>query len=125
MEPQTETNDVKSELRLKSKLGLKQQKNDIKAFLSEAKLSEGPAKNYYQQLLQEIKTEIKERKTKTPTVKMPKSALLQLCSIYAPTLKFSKEALGFLEQVIKIETAQVFKKLKIFANMRNSKTIKV
>ena len=121
--------ELSSELSFKSKLGLKEEKKKLQQFLETEVPETSQAREYYEDVLSGIKKELKERKAKakqkTPVTKMPKEALSKLCAIYAPGLKFSKEALKFLEEIIRIETCQVFKRLKTLAAQRNAKTIKV
>ena len=129
---QTKTNaqdEISSELKLRSKAGLHIDRESFEEMLQKVKGQGTPAEHYYKTVLKQIDTELEERaqKKKKPEqneVHMPVSALKKLCTMYAPTLKFSKEALTFLEEIIKIETCQVFKRLKTLAGQRGAKTIK-
>ena len=120
-------NELSSELCLKSKLGLKQEKKKLRQFLETEVPENSKAKEYYEKVLGELKNELQKRKSKHKlgAPQMPKEAVNKLCAIYAPGLKFSKEALKFLDEIIRIETCQVFKKLKTLAAQRNAKRIKV
>ena len=85
------------------------------------------AAQYYMAVQEAIKAELEQRESKKSQqlTRLAKSAVKRLCIIYAPELKFSKDALEFLEQMIQLETCHVFKKLSILSRQRSAKTIKI
>ena len=138
MQAQSETREeIINQLKLKSKKGLLADKQGIEEVLHKIEGQGSQVEYYYKEILKEIDAAV-ERKNKKkaqsqetlypekekPKIKMPSNALKHLCTTYAPELKFSKDALGFLEEIIRIETSQVFKKLKTLAAQRSAKTVK-
>ena len=128
--------EISSELKLRSKKGLLADKQELEKVLQKVEGQGSKVEDYYREIIKEIDLALLEReqkKAKTEEsiypkekseIKMPSNALKHLCSTYAPELKFSKDALGFLEEIIRIETSQVFKKLKTLAAQRSAKTVK-
>ena len=118
--------ELQDQLALRSKKGLEQDIDEMQQMLEKIPDSGNPTHQYYKQVQEALKLELEQRnnKEKPQMPKMPKSALKRLCKLYAPQLKFSSEALTYLEQIVKIETSHIFKKLSILARQRNAKTIK-